>query len=111
MSFLFGKKKEGKEGKEGKDGKEGKEAKTSASPAPRDIHSAQGNSPSAPQLNGIRGKDRGPGVSSPAPGSGLNSSIGSVEAGNAPPTEHNHEGRNLEHEIQVRSQIATSYLR
>ena len=78
MSFLFGKKKEGKEGKEGKDGKAG------APPLGRDLHSAQGSGNSVPQINGVRSKERGPGVSSPAPGAGVNASAGSIEGTEAP---------------------------
>ena len=89
MSFLFGKKKEGKEGK------------SSASPVSRDVHSAQGNTPPGPQVNGVRPKERGPGVSSPAPGAGVNSSISSIEPANIPSPDHGHDQRNLEHEIQV----------
>ena len=91
MSFLFGKKKDGKEGK------------ASASPVPRDVNSAQGQHPAGPQLNGVRPKDRSPGVASPAPGSGLNSSIGSIDPAVLPSPEHGHEQRNVEHEIQVSS--------
>ena len=93
MSFLFGKKKEGKDGKGEKDVKPG------GPPLGRDLHSAQGSV--MPQMNGVRSKERGPGVSSPAPGAGVNASAGSIEGTNTPSPEHTHDQRGLDHEIQV----------
>ena len=95
MSFLFGKKKEGREGKVEKDGKQG------GTPLGRDVHSVQGSGNALPQMNGVRSKERGPGVSSPAPGASVNASVGSIEGTNAPSPEHSHEQRGLDHEVQV----------
>ena len=95
MSFLFGKKKEGKEAKGEKDGKIG------GSSLGRDVHSAQGMGNSMPQMNGVRSKERGPGVSSPAPGASVNASAGSIEGTNTPSPEHAHEQRAIDHEVQV----------
>lgn len=96
MSFLFGKKKEGKEGKGEKDSKQ------VAPPLVRDVHSAQGSGNAIPQINGVRSKERGPGVSSPAPGASVNASAASIEGANTPSPEHNHEQRGIDHEVQVR---------
>ena len=95
MSFLFGKRKDGKDGKGDKDGKAG------GPPPGRDLQSAQAGN-AMPQMNGVRGKERGPGVSSPAPGAGVNASAGSIEGTNDTPSpERNHDLRGLDHEVQV----------
>lgn len=95
MSFLFGKKKEGREAKGEKDGK------PAVSPLGRDVHSAQGSGNPLPQMNGVRSKERGPGVSSPAPGASVNASAGSIEGTNTPSPEHGHDQRAIDHEVQV----------
>ena len=94
MSFLFGKRKDGKDGKGDKDGRPG------GPPLGRDLNSAQAGNV-MPQMNGVRSKERGPGVSSPAPGAGVNASAGSIEGTNTPSPEHNHDQRGLDHDAQV----------
>ena len=78
MSFLFGKK-----SKEGK----GQHAPTQR---PQDAQNAPGPGNSMPPANGLRPKDRGPGMQSPTPGAGTNISANSIENGNTPSPEHGH---------------------
>ena len=94
MSFLFGKR------KDGKDGKGDKEVKSSNSPLRADLQAAPAGSP-MPPMNGVRSKERGPGVASPAPPIGVNASVGSIEGTNTPSPERDHEQRGLDHDIQV----------
>ena len=83
MSFLFGKKSKGD--------------KAGAAPPTRDGAPSAASGMSIPPPNGIRTKERGPGVSSPAPGSGVNNLDGNV----TPSPEQNQEKPRSEHEMQV----------
>ena len=88
MSFLFGKK------------KEGKNAIPQRAP---DVQNAPGSGTSVPTLNGVRSKDRGPGVTSPPPAGSVNNSVNSVEEKALTPSpEHGHNQRGrLEQDMQV----------
>lgn len=83
MSFLFGKKSKGD--------------KAGAAPPTRDGPPSAASGTSIPNANGIRTKERGPGVSSPAPGPAVNNLDGNI----TPSPDQNHEKPGSEHDMQV----------
>lgn len=95
MSFLFGKK------------KEFKDAKVERPPPTRDGPHNSGSAGVVPTANGIRIKERGAGVQSPAPPISANNPSNPVDGANTPSPEQGHEiSRGLDQEVQVCLQSA-----
>lgn len=99
MSFLFGKK------------KDAKDAKVDRPPPTRDGPPGSGPAGAVPSANGIRIKERGAGVQSPAPPIGASNQGNTVDGANTPSPEQGQElSRALDQEIQVCLHVIVNYV-